>query len=52
MTKEDDEDFENSPKCWISDNTYADGNFKARDHCHTTGKYRGSVRRDCNINVE
>ena len=25
MTKEDDEDFENSTNCWIYDNTYVDG---------------------------
>ena len=25
MTKEDDEDPENSSKCWICDNVYADG---------------------------
>ena len=23
-----------------------------RDHCHITGKFRGSVHRDCNINIE
>ena len=33
----DDEDFENSTKCWIFDSTYVDGDVKARDHCHITG---------------
>ena len=23
--------------------------FKVRDHCHITGKYRDSAHRDCNI---
>ena len=41
MTKEDDEDFENSTKCFIYDNTYVDGDVKVRDHCYITGKYRG-----------
>ena len=36
MTKEDDEDFGSSTKCWICDYAYVDGN----DHCHITGKYR------------
>ena len=36
-------------KCWICDNDYIDNNVKVRDHCHITGKYRGSVHRDCNI---
>ena len=26
--------------------------LKIRDHCHITGKYRGSAHRDCNINVK
>ena len=39
MTKKDNEDFENSTKCWICDNAYFDGDVKVRDHCHFTGKY-------------
>ena len=41
-TKKDDEDFEISTKCWVSDNLYDDGDVKIRDHRHITGKYRGS----------
>ena len=52
MTKKDNEDFENSTKCWICDNDYIDNDVKVRDHCHITGKYRGSAHRDCNINVK
>ena len=33
MTKENDEDFENSSKCCISDNFYLNGDVKLRDHC-------------------
>ena len=51
MTKNDNEDFKNSSKFWICNNDYIDGDVKGRDHCHITGKYRGSARRDCNINV-
>ena len=50
MTKEDNEDFENSIKCWTCDSDYVDGEVKVRDHCHITGKYRDSAHRDCNIN--
>ena len=46
MNKGDDEDFENSTKRWICDNYYVDGDVKVRDHCHITGKYRGSAHRD------
>ena len=53
MIKEDDnEDFENSTKCWICDNVYIDTDVKVRDHCHITGKYKGCGHRDCNINVK
>ena len=52
MTKEDKEDFENSTKCWIYDNSYVDDGVKVRDHCHITGKYRGSLHRYCNANVK
>ena len=52
MTKEDDEDFENSTECWICDQAYVDGHVKVRDYCHITEKYKGSVHRNCNINVK
>ena len=60
VTKRDNEDFENSTKCWICDNDiyvmiricYIHGNVKVRGHGHITGKYRGSVHRDCHINIE
>ena len=51
ITKEDDEHSENSPKCWICDDTYVDGDVEVRYHHHITGKYKGSAYRDCNINI-
>ena len=52
MTNGDDEDFENSARYWIYNNIYVDGDVKARDSCHMTGKYRDSAQRDDNINVK
>ena len=52
MTKEDNEDFNNSTKCWICENDYIDTDVKVRDHCHITGKYRGFLHRNCNINLK
>ena len=52
MTKEDNEYFKNSTKCWICDNDYVDNDVKVRDHCHIRGKYRGPAHRDCSINLK
>ena len=52
MAKKDNEDFENSIKCWVCDNAYFDVDVKVRDNCHITGKFRVSAHRDCNFNVK
>ena len=52
MTKKDNEDFENSTKCWICENDYIDEDVKVRNHCHITGEYTGSTHGDCNANVK
>ena len=43
LTREDDEDLQNSAKCWICYNAYVYGDIKIRNHIHITGKYRGSA---------
>ena len=52
MTKEDNEDFENSANAGSVIMIIIDTDVKVRDHCHITGKYRGSAHRDCNINLK
>ena len=52
VTKKDNEDFQNSTKCWICDDDYGDVDVKIRDHCHFTEKCTGSAHRDCNINIK
>ena len=34
MTKEDNEHFKNSIKCWICDNDHVDNDVKVIDYCH------------------
>ena len=46
MTKKDNQDYENSTKCWICDNIYVVGDVKVTDHCYIPGNYRGFVHRD------
>ena len=36
----------------ICDKDCIDNDFKARDNCHTTGKYRVSADRNCNVNIK
>ena len=52
MTKEGNENFKNSAKCWICDDGYVGNDVKVRDHCHINGKHRGSAHRDCIINLK
>ena len=51
MIKEDNKDFKNSTKYQICGNDYVNNDVEVRDHCHITGKYRGSEHRDCNVNL-
>ena len=30
---------------------YDKENVKVKDHCHITGKYKGSAHEECNINL-
>ena len=50
MTKED-KNVERFTKYYICDNTFLEGEVKARDLSHTTGKYWGDAHRDCNNNI-
>ena len=51
ISKKDNEDFENSSKCWICNNNYTDNDVTVRDHCQINGKYWYSAYRYCNINL-
>lgn len=43
MTDEETENFEKK---------FDDKNILVRDHCHVTGKYKGSAHQDCNLNFQ
>ena len=48
--QEDEEDFKNNNVCRFCEKEILSN--KVRDHCHLTGKYRGSSHNICNINVK
>ena len=52
MSPEDEEIFQSSIKCGICNKLFDVGDNKVRDHCHITGKYRGSAHWGCNINLK
>ena len=52
MTKEDNENFKDSTKCWICDNDYVGNDVKVRDQSRITEKYGESAQRDGNINLK
>ena len=51
MTKENEIDFQKATKCHICDQQYTDKDIRVRDHCHITGKFRGSAHQDCNLKL-
>ena len=44
--------FQQSNNCWICKKIIDNEDEKVRDHCHITGKFRGSAHLDCNINFQ
>ena len=52
MTNEDKESFQRAEKCHICKKPYITGDVRVRDHCHVTGKYRGSAHEGCNLNFQ
>ena len=56
LTKDQQESYENAKICYICEETseckyLKDKRYhKVRDHCHYTGKYRGTAHSICNLN--
>ena len=51
MTKADEKAFKKAEECHICGIKYTEEDIKVRDHCHITGKYRGSAHQDCNLKL-
>ena len=51
MTDNDELCFKLMDKCHICSKKYTDKDARVRDHCHITGKFRGSVHQECNLKL-
>ena len=52
MTKKDEESFQKAKRCHICEKKYREDDVPVRDHCHVTGKYRGSAHQTCNLKLQ
>ena len=52
MTKENEDEFQKAKACHICDKAYTDDDIRVRDHCHITGKYRGSAHQECYLQLK
>ena len=51
MTKKDEDKFKKAEECYICNKKYTNKDIRVRDHCHITGKYRGSAHQECNLEL-
>ena len=52
MTGEDEKAFKKATHCHICEKRYKLDDVPVRDHCHVTGKYRGSAHQTCNLKLQ
>ena len=52
MTAKDECNFKKATRCHICNKKYKESDEKVRDHCHITGKYRGSAHSACNLKLQ
>ena len=51
MTQDDEDEFQKAKECHICNKQYTSKDIRVRDHCHITGKYRGSAHQECNLQL-
>ena len=51
MTEDDERHFKTMDGCHICGEKYTDKDVRVRDHCHITGKFRGSAHQECNLKL-
>ena len=49
LTKDDWRSFHHAQQCYLCEENFTSENYKVRDHCHITGRYRGAAHNTCNL---
>ena len=52
MSEKEEHLFQQSNCCWICKKLFDNDEEKVRDYCHVTGKFRGALHRNFNINFQ
>jgi len=52
FTRDNLEKFNNATHCHICEKPFAPDDTRVRDHCHLTGRFRGSAHSNCNLNYK
>ncbi|KAF4529360.1 hypothetical protein B566_EDAN017372 [Ephemera danica] len=52
LTRDEWRDFHRSNACYMCQKPFTEEDYKVRDHCHITGKYRGASHNSCNLRAQ
>jgi hypothetical protein len=52
MTEDDWSNYNHAEKCYLCKTGFTKKNYKVRDHCHVTNKYRGAACNGCNLKLK
>ena len=48
----EEEEFKKTTHFWMCNGKYKSDDKPVREHCHVTGKYRGSAHESCNLKLQ
>src|SRR2546426_12287285 len=52
LTKDDWKIYNQAECCYVCKESFTDENYKVRDHCHVTNKFRGPACNRCNLQMK
>jgi hypothetical protein len=52
LTPEEEVAFQEAAECYFCRGPFTKKDYKVRDHCHVTGKFRGPAHNSCNLNAK